>query len=206
MAALTALEIFEEWQRDVMPKNVLQTDRNAEAIGGFIRKHFNGVVSFNNLNATVQRLAANNELELAPVQVVERIVEKIVEVERKPTEKEIRQKQRDDAERAGIRRYGSDRTEFDRPSKSQQQRLDAQREHEALANNTAAKAEFDRIVSNHSVDGPGGRTNHSETARQKDALKAIFIADSNGKPNYVAMIQEARAMQKKWERLGSSIR
>jgi hypothetical protein len=206
MAALTAQQIMDEWVNDVMPKNVLKTVHNSEAIGAFLRKNFNGMVSFANLNATVQRLAANNELELAPVQVVERIVEKIVEVERKPTDKEIRQKQRDDAERAGIRRYGSDRTEFDRPSKSQQQRLDAQREHEALANNTAAKAEFDRIVSNHSVDGPGGRTNHSETARQKDALKAIFIADSNGKPNYVAMIQEARAMQKKWERLGSSIR
>jgi len=165
-------------------------------------------ISVSSIVAIVDKLTQTKELQYDQPRIVEKIVERIVEVEKPKTPQEIAQEKRDLAARAGIYdKYGQQpRTEFDRPSRRQQELLDIQRSHADIANSEAARIALEHLISTHSVDGAGGRTNHSETARQKERLKAILITDSNGKPDYRKMLQEARDLQYKMLRLDSSIR
>ena len=193
-----------KWEKEYKPSNLLASQHNIGTVVQWIQQNKGGVYTIQNLNEAVTALG--NMLEYAEIQYVDRIVEKIVEVERKPSEKEQARKQREAADNLGLKDYGNRQprvTDYDK-AVTKANKVEREAPIEEVAYNAAqqlsAEAALDRIVTNFSVAGPSGRISHSETSRKREELRAINYVLPNGSKDWVRMANEAANMVRTWDR------
>jgi len=199
------LEIFELWRKQYKPAGLLENDHNAEVIGAAIRDNFGGRVSIPNLNEVIQQLGSKLQYRQAPQQpqFVEKIVEKIVyrePVQPVKSAKQIAQEKRDAAIHAGVRVYGSDRTELDRVSAKTLVEDETFNNNVRAANQLAARHNIDRLIQNYSVNSPSGRVDHTRTHQRREELRKIKVTLENGEIDYVATVRAVAERLDRYER------
>jgi hypothetical protein len=101
------------------------------------------------------------------------------------SEKAARKKQREEADRWGIRTYGSDKSELDRKTLAKTRDDSVERRNkEAFAQAQAARVVEDRIQ-NFLISSASGKVDWANTHRQREVLRAIKFEKPDGTPDHV---------------------
>jgi len=113
-------------------------------------------------------------------------------------EKEAARKQKEEADKWGIHRRGSDKTELDRPTKPKFYEDTVGNANRAAAEQERARLSIDRMIQNFSVSTPRG-VDHAKTFEVRQRLRAIKFTRPDGRPDYPRMENEIGQAIRKYQ-------
>ncbi len=116
-------------------------------------------------------------------------------------EKAAQRAAKENADKWGIRRMGSDKTELDRKTPTRVVEETANDRNVTAANQNAARIALESVIDQQTVNSPSGRVNHTATHQLKEKLRAIRVVNTGTMSvDYVATLQAVTAEIKKQNR------
>ncbi len=95
--------------------------------------------------------------------------------------------QKEAADKWGIKRLGSDKTELDRKTPPKFYEDTVGNANRAAADQERARMSIERLIQNFTAVSPSGRVDHGKTTEVRQRLRAIKVMLPHGQPDYVAM-------------------
>lgn len=115
----------------------------------------------------------------------EKEINRLLNLPSAPKDKSPGKKQREEADKWGIKTYGSDRTELDRKTPAQTRDDSVERRNkEAFAQAQAARTK-DELIQNFIISSHSGKVDWANTHRNREILRAIKVTKADGSVDHV---------------------
>jgi hypothetical protein len=115
----------------------------------------------------------------------EKEINRLLNLPSMPKDKSAGKKQREEADKWGIKTYGSDKTELDKPLPRDTYTDEVERRNKAAFAQAQAARETENMIQNFSVNSYSGKTDWGKTHLIREELRAIKVKKADGSVNHV---------------------